>query len=799
MNEEKFKRALREAVETRSAELDFFADLTAGEQAQVYAEAAAPMDGGDAQQTPAPAPVPVTRQKKGSRTKRVYSIIAVACAALLLVTFVGLDPANLFAGRTSQLDSSSETGGTTQVTSSGTQAQPPKTEELKIVNAGNGYENLYDAVLGGNTSYDYSETSDVLNEAVIPSATLDSGSADSAESAADGLGSAGGTEDYTKTNNQTEGVEEADIVKTDGKYIYTLSSEELSIVEAKNGKPVKIASIPQEYLYDTTEEAIAAGNYSYNSYANFVKQPLIFEMFITGDRLVLLSAGMREADTLGDENKVGDVVIDSGLSDSGSAHKYYTRADIYDISNPAKPVKLNSLTQDGSYENARMIGDYLYLISYNYYYSYPSSEKDLASFVPLFQVNDVNSFIDPDDVYIIMDEAGEEPITCTTSYNSGYTVITGIDTRKDGSYVSQKAVYGFDGEIYASLENLYLTGASTEYGYDDGSGVYSKEYIDYSTRAGYRYEWFTAFAKLTLKDGKVTLVSSKRLEGYLHDQFSIDEYEGVLRVAMTRYSYTYRSPSALRDLAGYGGSSELVQSTAVYTLDEDLNLLGMVGDIAPDEEIYSCRFMGETAYVVTFRNTDPLFSIDLSDPASPVVMGALEIPGFSDYLHPYGEGLLLGVGHDVDEDSGWVKSVKLSMFDISDPFNVLEADTSIISDASYTQVSENHKSILVDAARGIIAFPADNAYYICSYDEEDGFSLVKKLSVDTDYKYNYSVYPTVEMRGIIIGDYFYVISPNTIVAFDMEDDWAQAGSAELSEGAWTPMQISRYGGYYVVE
>ena len=126
------------------------------------------------------------------------------------------------------------------------------------------------------------------------------------------------------------------------------------------------------------------------------------------------------------------------------------------------------------------------------------------------------------------------------------------------------------------------------------------------------------------------------------------------------------------------------ETNSVYVLDKELKQIGAIEDLAEDERVYSARFMGEVGYFVTFRETDPLFSVDLSDPEKPKIVGELKIPGFSDYLHFYGEDQLLGIGMNVDEETQITDGVKLSMFDISDKTDVKENPSSSATSLGYT-------------------------------------------------------------------------------------------------------------------
>ncbi len=155
-------------------------------------------------------------------------------------------------------------------------------------------------------------------------------------------------------------------------------------------------------------------------------------------------------------------------------------------------------------------------------------------------------------------------------------------------------------------------------------------------------------------------------------------------------------------LFGDSADSEIAKqedTNYLYILDEKLNELSKIEDIAKDEQVYSARFIGKTGYVVTYKQTDPLFSIDLSDPKNPQIIGELKIPGFSEYLHPYGDGLLLGIGMDVDETGTITNGVKLSMFDISNPEDVAEVQKYVMEDCYSTNVTYEYKAAMIDVEK----------------------------------------------------------------------------------------------------
>ena len=232
----------------------------------------------------------------------------------------------------------------------------------------------------------------------------------------------------------------------------------------------------------------------------------------------------------------------------------------------------------------------------------------------------------------------------------------------------------------------------------------------------------------------------------------MDEYAGNLRLVTT--------------LSHQSGQ----QTNSLIILDNKLKKLSEIEDLAPGEHIYSARFMGDTAYFVTFRNMDPLFSADLSNPKNPKLLGELKITGFSEYLHPYSDGLLLGIGREISPDTGNFKGLKLSMFDTNDPSDVKERDKMVEKTFEYTPAWENHKSVVISAEKNLIGFAVEeynkdrrewlNQYVVYSYEKDQGFTrrLTHELAKDRDQS---------QTRGLYIGEWFYVVEEDKITVFDM--------------------------------
>ncbi len=507
---------------------------------------------------------------------------------------------------------------------------------------------------------------DISENEAVPEGTV---GVDTFDGSASGTGGSV-TDDFghSETTTQVEGVDEADIVKTDGKYIYVASRRTeygcIKIVKAGD-TPVQLADI------DTPDELIPS------------------DMYLSENRLVVLCRSSKVSETV---------------------------AVIYDVSKPEEPKQVETCTQSGSLNTSRLIGKRLYVLT-NYYINVKNMKKsDTESYIPQISCNGQDGSVAADTVHIYNNCSSPE-----------YTIISAFDI-SDGTLASTSSVLGGTETVYASTGNIIIAGAEKD----------NK----------------TEVARFEIIDGKITLMASCELSGSLLNQFSIDEYNGCFRFVLTE-RVTEETE---------GGNESLALGTTVNSLvvmDESLKQIGKISDLAPGERIYSVRFMGDTAYFVTFRQVDPLFSADLSDPTNPKIIGSLKIPGFSNYLFPYGDGKLLGIGQNANENTGATEGMKLSMFDISDPSNVTEQDKTDIP-AVYAECLYNHKAALVDKDRNLIAFHANgtykaNAFFVYSYENGE---FVKRIEAEVE------PYSGV-CRGIYIGETFYIVTDYEIEGYDM--------------------------------
>ncbi len=424
--------------------------------------------------------------------------------------------------------------------------------------------------------------------------------------------------EYSTTNIQVEGVDEADIVKNDGKYIYVVSGKKIVIVDAFPPENAEILSEIQLSGYPT-------------------------EIFINKDKLVVFG------------------------STGGSYYSSGTFIKVYDISDRGNPQIKRDVSLDGSYFNSRMIGDYVYvIINQPIYYQV---EEDIK--IPEMKVGtQIEPVCDCDDIYYF-----DIP---DRSYRM--TIITSVNTQNDNEDIESKTFLTGDTQnIFVSLNNIYLT--QTTYSYIPEIETSEK----------------TIVHKIAVKDGDVEYKAEGKVPGNVLNQFSMDEFNGYFRIATT-----------IGRVARFEGQA--TSTNNVYVLDSNLNTVGRLEDLAPGERIYSARFMGDRCYLVTFRKVDPLFVIDLADPFNPKVLGKLKIPGYSDYLHPYDEDHIIGVGKETiaaeSGDFSWYQGVKLSLFDVSDVTMPKEVSKLEIGDrGTDSYVLRDHKAFLFSRSKNLLVIP----------------------------------------------------------------------------------------------
>lgn len=507
----------------------------------------------------------------------------------------------------------------------------------------------------------------------------------------------GASRNFSTTNTQEENIDEGDIVKTDGEYIYKLNQfwednefiSKLTITKASDGKLTKTGTI--DWMEQFQEDS-----YVY-----------IRDFYLYGNTLVfMLQDHTNEAET---------TIL------------------LYDISNKEKPIQTKVITQSGQYISSRIADGYLYTVS-NFTDMDFSSQKPYKNYIPSVNGN----LLDCSNIY-----CPAEPLVDSTY------VVTGLNL-KTGQIVDEKAVPTQGGDIYVSDSSIYIYG-----------NVYAE-----TTQ--------TEIFKISYQNGSLTPGNSATISGSFYGSFALNEYNHHLRVVAT---IPANSISLLRTedemqnttTAKEEDTSQVPREDVnmLYVLDESMTVTGQITGIAPGEQIYSARFLGDIGYLVTYENTDPLFSIDLSDPTNPVIIGKLTIPGFSQYLHPYADGLLLGIGEEINPDTQEFEGLKLSMFDISNPENVAVTHQYILPNSYYSPAEYNYKALMIDTEKNIFGFfyqnlEGTNNYYVTyRYDAENGFEETGK------YEIHIESYETDSIRGLYIDDYLYITTLDSITSYPL--------------------------------
>jgi uncharacterized secreted protein with C-terminal beta-propeller domain len=589
--------------------------------------------------------------------------------------------------------------------------------------------------------------------------------------------------DYSTTNVQVENVDEPDYLKNDSKYVYIVSQNTLTIIDAY---PAESAKIILKIALD-------------------IESQYIQNMFLNGERLVIFYNGQSD-----------DEVIPLYDFVPRRSYSQVTHALIVDVSDKENPTILKDYSIDGYFTDARMIGDYAYFVTNsNIDHQYPRLPVILERSVPIltpeaFYFDNIEQF-------------------------SNFNTLTAIDIFGD-TINSETFLMGYSGSIYVSEDNFYLTyQQNMPYGFYENSsrdrffdvivpllpnGIQEKiKQIQNDSSLSASTKWLkiselmqdsynemdkndkeklfekikealnkydkkiqeeankTIIHKISIDEDKIEYVAKGIVPGRLLNQFSMDESGDRFRVATTSEYYSQ-----------YQGT---VRSNSVHILDDNLNIVGGLDNIAPDESIFSARFMGDRLYLVTFQQIDPFFVIDLSSD-KPKILGELKIPGFSNYLHPYDNEHIIGVGRDTKEiENGRVQQlgIKIALFNVADVKNPKVVDDIVIGDSStYSEALNNHKAFFFDKKRDILSLPINSdvksldgvssakmiapeynrwsGFYVFDLDKTDGLNITGTITHSSeDSRY----YGMENARTFYINDVLYTASDEYLKMNNFED------------------------------
>ncbi len=572
-------------------------------------------------------------------------------------------------------------------------------------------------------------------ESAVDTSTAEKGNSNQKESTSS-------ENDYSTTNIQVENVDEADITKTDGNYVYSISENNVLITNVENPENMKIeASL---------------------SNPGYVPEDII----LYNGKLVVISTNYT----------------------SSSQYTYYskysndnTMVTTYDISDKTRIKKINEYVVYSRYYTSRCINGQLLVICSD------MLRKENDKIVTYYMENNEKKEIGLNNIKYLKGEATNyQTIIASTNLNTNESVkLSEYLFNIENAYVSENNIYLVNSEynnnktpIFENIKNLLLKGIIG--------------YIRNIEMSDYDYNKYTTIYKFKINDdGSLKYNNKTKEEGSTINQFSLDEYQNNLRVA----------------LSGNEGSR-------IVIFDENLKEIGSTEYLSKGERMYSTRFLGNKAYMVTYKNTDPLYAIDLSIPTSPKVLGELKIPGYSTYLHPYDENHLIGIGMETKEkvyrDSfGKVKrttaiitGMKMALFDVSDINNPIQISKTVIGDSRTTSaILTNHKALLFSKEKGLLAIPVnkyesdfeinvnneDNisdmesiytkynktytaeGYFVYNINLTDGFNLKGIIEHEKNTSIGYSYGESKLLRGLWINDNLFTVSEDMIKVNKLDD------------------------------
>ena len=536
---------------------------------------------------------------------------------------------------------------------------------------------------------------------------------------------ASGNNDFSKTNIQVENVDEADVIKTDGEYIYSLSDNKVIITDARDPQNTKV-------VFELTS----------TSYSGTSPE----EILLYGNDLIVI----------------------------GTMRGPMTTVEVYDITSKENPIKKEAYCVNGRYYTSRLTDGKLYVLSTGHL-DYDDGKVDNS-----YVENSVTRYISYNDIYYF-----------NNKLTTAQTTISTLDLDKEKAKVDVSMYLLALDNIYVSQDNMYLV-ADNYYNQKIsflpafirlmGTKGIIGEAKDLYEEDDYFYDDDeTTIYKFALNNGKIKYVGKAKEEGYTIDQFSLDEYNSNLRVAL----YTDKG-------------------SRVAIFNDKMKKIGETEKVARGEKMYSSRFIGDRGYLVTYLNTDPLFCIDLSDPKNPEILGELQISGYSTYLHPYDETHLIGIGYEsevktnrnsegkVTSQYAVITGMKMALFDVSNINNPIKiSDTQIGDKYTRSAILTNHKALLFSKEKGIIAIPVNTyekeleisstngdlsslessyttnskeyrteGYLVYGINLEDGF--VPKGFIDHSETDPKSYSGTNLIRGVYIKDYLFTVSQGMV-------------------------------------
>jgi inhibitor of cysteine peptidase len=538
---------------------------------------------------------------------------------------------------------------------------------------------------------------------------------------------------YSIINNQIDGIETGDIVKTDGEFIYKRSGswyESPIRVQIIKAYPADRMEVIHEIIYNDINP---------------------IELHLKENHLIVVADSRECIRTMNSEDtpELGRRYWEHNSST--------TVILVYDITDRSDPQLLKEFYVDGKFAESRLVEDHLYVISSKYLHKEDLTlgEED-GKILPAFidkAKGDYYEEIDYNDIKY-----------CPGAVEPNYVIVSSINLTSPQENVKVSALLGSGNKIFSSKENFYIFG-----------NAISHEKI-----------YKTKIFKFSLEDGRAVYTAAGHVEGSIQNQFSMDEYEGFLRVTTATNSSS--------------GGIRTNTANNIYILNSKMELVGKLEDLAVDKSILSTRFIGERAYMAASGNEEPLFVIEVKDPYNPLLLGELNIPGFSNYLHPYDDDHIIGFGIDVEavdkseSEVPDVQGMRLAVFDVSNVENPKQKfSTHVGSLKTSSELLKDYRALLFSKENNLIAFPIEVyevnedinneetdvidysslkfvGAYIFNIDAESNFRLIGSITHinDTEGLLNYGYYNWKERitRVIYIEDVLFTISEDYVKAND---------------------------------
>ena len=582
-----------------------------------------------------------------------------------------------------------------------------------------------------------------IKDGLTIDATTNSADAESTKSSS--------SHDYSTTNIQVENVDEADIIKNDGKYLYSLSDNDVIIINSEDPENIRVAS------------------------KITVSQGTPVDLMLYNNKLVIISDYYISANSYRYNNTNNTIV------------------DVYDIQDKTTPKRVKTYTLYEPYYTSRCINNKLYVISSGKLRKDDNNKDDIAT----YYYEDNNKIdIKLKDIKYLKDIK-----------TNNQTLISTLDLDNPTENINLQSYLIDISNAYVSQNNIYLLNQSYKYSndYTPLSAIFGFKGIlglsDYSSSSSDSDTSTTIYKFNILDNGSIKYSAKAKETGKTINQFSLDEYNGNLRVALYN-----------------------TNGSKVVVFNDNLEKIGQTSYLAKGENMYSSRFFGNKAYLVTYRTVDPLYVIDLSEPTTPKVLGELKIPGYSTYLHPYDENHIIGIGMETKETvnrnsfgrvtftSSRIVGMKMALFDVTDPNNPTQISSTVIGDSrTSSAILTNHKALLFSKEKELLAIPVNNyaedfeitnssdsyssivnsytsygkqylseGYLVYNINLKDGITLKGKV-VHEGTSSRYSSYNNTKLlRGAYIGNNLYTISEDMIKVNSL-DNLKQLSELKLRE------------------